>query len=143
VSLPPATAEDLTNPPKLEADIVLMPIEEGQVVLLNHVFFEPNTAKLKPASYAELDNVAEMLLRSPGMTVEIGAHTHGGISHAMAMQLSSQRARVLADYLISKGISKENVPYRGYGKMIPIASDDTPEGRKINQRIELNIIKLQ
>ena len=143
LSLPQNEPQEIASPPQLEANIALLPIEEGQVVLLNQVFFEASTAKLKPVSYAELDNVVEMLLRNPGMTVEIGAHTHGGVSHALAMQLSSQRARAVADYLISKGIAKENVPYRGYGKMIPIASNDTAEGRKTNQRIELNIIKLQ
>ncbi|MDZ4678858.1 MAG: OmpA family protein [Saprospiraceae bacterium] len=140
---PQTEPQKIASPPQLQADIALLPIEEGQVILLNQVFFEANAAKLKAVSYAELDNVVEMLRQNPGMTIEIGAHTHGSISHALAMQLSSQRARVIADYLISKGIPKENVPYRGYGKMIPIAANDTPEGRKINQRIELNIIKLQ
>ena len=143
VQLPQPEPLEIASPPELEADIALMPIEEGQVVLLNHVYFEANAAKLKAVSFAELDNVVEMLKQNPGMVVEIGVHTHGGISHALGMQLSSQRARAIADYLISKGIPKENVPYRGYGKMIPIASNDTPEGRQINQRIELNIIKLQ
>lgn len=140
--LPQTEPQKIESPPQLQADIALLPIEEGQVILLNQVFFEPNAAKLKAVSYAELDNVVEMLRQNPGMTIEIGAHTHGGISHALAMQLSSQRARAIADYLISKGIPKENVPYRGYGKMIPIAANDTPEGRKTNQRVELNIIKL-
>ncbi len=143
VQVPQTIEEDHFNQPQLQTDIVLMPIEEGQVVLLNNVFFEHGSAKLKPVSYAELDNVLEMLRRNPGMVVEIGTHTHGGISHAVGMQLTAQRARVIAEYLISKGIPKENVPYRGYGKMIPIASNDTPEGRIINQRVELNIIKLK
>lgn len=141
--LPQTEPLKIASLPQLQADIALLPIDEGQVILLNQVFFEPNAAKLKAVSYAELDNVVEMLRQNPGMTIEIGAHTHGGISHALAMQLSSQRARVIADYLISKGIPKENVPYRGYGKMIPIAANDTPEGRKTNQRVELNIIKLK
>jgi len=140
--LPKPKPQEIANPPQIQADIVLLPIEEGQVVILNHVYFEAGAAKLKAVSYAELDNVVEMLRQNPGMMVEIGAHTHGGISHALAMQLSSQRARAISDYLISKGIPKENVPYRGYGKMIPIASNDTAEGRKANQRVEMNILKL-
>jgi len=140
--LPQPEPQKIASFPQIQADIALLPIEEGQVILLNQVFFEANAAKLKAVSYAELDNVVEMLRQNQGMIIEIGAHTHGGISHALAMQLSSQRARAIADYLISKGIPKENVPYRGYGKMIPIANNDTPEGKRTNQRIELNILKL-
>jgi len=141
---PPREVEEpIVASPQLQMDIILRPIEEGQSILLNNVFFEANSARLKAASYAELNNVLEMLEHNPKMVIEIGAHTNGGLSHALAMQLSSQRAAAIANYLIGKGIPKENVPYRGYGKMIPIALNNTPEGRKENQRIELNILKLK
>jgi outer membrane protein OmpA-like peptidoglycan-associated protein len=54
--------------------------------------------------------------------------------------LSSARAKAVADYLIAKGISRERIQYRGYGKRQPIDTNETPEGRRRNQRVEIKII---
>jgi outer membrane protein OmpA-like peptidoglycan-associated protein len=49
----------------------------------------------------------------------------------------------VADYLISRGIDKDRITYKGYGKRKPIASNFTAEGMKKNQRVEIKILKIK
>ena len=73
--------------------------------------------------------------------IEIGAHTNGWLSHSQSTQLSKQRAKAVTDYLLSQGIEAGRVTYKGYGKIKPIATNDTIEGRRLNQRIEMKILE--
>ena len=57
-----------------------------------------------------------------------------------AMDLSTKRAKSVADWLISKGVSSERVQYKGYGWTKPVEPNTTPEGRKRNQRVEVTIL---
>ena len=56
-------------------------------------------------------------------------------------QLSLNRAKAVADYLIQKGIDPVRLSVKGYGAAIPIASNDTDAGRQTNRRIEFRIVK--
>lgn len=78
--------------------------------------------------------------RNEAVKIEIGGHTNGVPSVEYCQKLSSARAREVANYIINKGIDKNRVTYKGYGKSKPIASDRTPEGRKKNQRVEIKIL---
>lgn len=128
---------------EIRTQIRLKPIEVGQTVILNNVAFHPNTAQIKPSSNNELERIQLFLSENPRLVVEIGAHTNGYPSHAAAIQLSAQRAKAVADYLIAKGLEKNRIRYRGYGKTRPLATNDTLEGRRMNQRIELKIISIE
>lgn len=128
---------------EIRTQIILKPIELGQTTQLNNVAFHPNTAQLRPSSYPELERIQLFLSENPRLVVEIGAHTNGYPTHAAAIQLSVQRAKAVSDYLIAKGLEKSRIRYRGYGKTRPLATNDTLEGRKINQRIELKIVSIE
>lgn len=123
-----------------QQDIFLLPIKEGQIIPLNNIFFNPNTATLKPTSSAELNRVATFLQENPTAIVEFGGHTNGWSSHTFATRLSTNRAVAVVDYLIEKGITPKRLRSKGYGKTMPIATNDTVEGRKKNQRIEMKIV---
>ncbi len=127
---------------ELSKVIQLVPVEVGQTIPLHNIFFNPNTATFKPTSYAELNRVVEFLRNNSGTTVEISSHTNGLLSHSQATQLSNKRAKVVADYLIAYGVPKTQISYKGYGKTQPIASNDTLQGRKQNQRIEMRILSV-
>lgn len=124
-----------------ERELVLFSPEKGASFTLNNVFFKPNTDQLKEISLLELDRVADFLFENRQLHVEIAAHTNGWLSHSLSLQLSEQRAKVIADYLLDHGVPVSQVSYRGYGKTDPIASNDTLEGRRKNQRIELHILE--
>ena len=127
---------------EMEKDILLIPIEEGSIIPLESIFFNPNTAILKPTSTSELQKVVDFLKNKSQIKVEIGGHTNGWSSHSFASKLSTQRAEEVRAYLIKEGIDSSRLTFKGYGKAQPIASNDTLEGRRKNQRIELKILNL-
>ena len=141
----PGTPEmaELPEYREIECDILLVPIRQGQIIPLNNIFFDANQTSLKPISFRELDRVREFLQDNPDLVVEVGGHTNSWCSHSFAKELSEGRAQVVAGYFIEQGIDPERLQYRGYGKVQPIASNDTAEGRKKNQRVELKILRFE
>ncbi|MEM9819917.1 MAG: OmpA family protein [Bacteroidota bacterium] len=128
---------------ELRKDILLIPIKEGQILPMNNVFFDANKATLKSASTAELKRVLAFLKKNPQLVVEVGGHTNGWCSHVFANQLSLDRAKAVADYFIDQGIDIDRIRHQGYGKNQPLATNDTPQGRKKNQRVELKILEIK
>jgi OOP family OmpA-OmpF porin len=72
--------------------------------------------------------------------VRIEGHTHSIGPEAYNQGLSERRPKVVEQYLISKRISADRLETMGYGPKRPVASNDTKEGRAINQRVELNVL---
>jgi outer membrane protein OmpA-like peptidoglycan-associated protein len=142
VAQPTNTATAKTNGfQKVNKNISLTPIQKGQTIQINTIFFKPNTAELKTISTAGLDYLFTFLKEHPTLVAEIGVHTNGWMSHALSMELSAQRANTIKNQLIARGIRAERIMAAGYGKTKPIATNDTLEGRRLNQRIELVIIE--
>lgn len=133
------------NPPvyqEMEKEITLIPIQIGQTIQLNNIFFQLNSAILKPTSFQELERVLAFLNSHPKIVVELAAHTNGDLSHTFAMQLSNKRAKTVQDYLLGNGISEEQIIAQGYGKMMPLVEENTSKDKRKNQRIEMKIIEL-
>ncbi len=128
---------------EVKKDILLVPIKVGQVIPLNNIFFDANKTTLKPISDVELERVTKFLSDNKNVIVEVGGHTNGWCSSEFADELSTERAKVVCSYFIEKGISVDQVLYRGYGKTEPIADNDTLAGRKKNQRVELIIMEVK
>ncbi|MCB0644810.1 MAG: OmpA family protein, partial [Phaeodactylibacter sp.] len=139
---------ETTEPPlksgyqEIERDILLVPIKKGNVIPLNNLFFDANEATLKQASFAELERLENFLKDNPNIIVEIGGHTNGWCSHEFAKELSENRAKVVVDFLAQSGIPSSRISYHGYGKTQPIAPNNTADGRRKNQRVELKIIEI-
>ena len=76
------------------------------------------------------------------MHIEIRGHTDGKGADSYNQRLSENRAKSVTDYLISKGISEKRLQYKGYGKSMPIDSNDTEEGRANNRRVDFRIIAM-
>ena len=126
---------------ELETSLLLRPLEIGQVIVLENLIFEPNETRLVAAAFPELNRLAALFLQHPGLVVEFRGHTGTNLSHAMAMQLSAQRARTVVDYLVGQGVDRSRMSYRGYGKIAPLSSDTSNEAQLVNQRIELIILE--
>jgi OOP family OmpA-OmpF porin len=124
-------------------EIFLMPVEVGVTVEIRNIFFNANSAYIKPQSYGELDKVAAFLQVNSNITVEVGGHTNGLCDDETCNKLSSKRAQSVAEYLVNKGIDATRILHKGYGKTQNIADNTTEEGRKKNQRVELKILKIE
>ena len=87
-----------------------------------------------------MDRIVKLLTENPKIVVEISGHTDNVGSAVYNKKLSSDRAKSVVDYLISKGIAASNLSYKGYGFEQPIATNDTEVGRQMNRRTEFKII---
>jgi len=101
-----------------------------------NVLFESGSPKLKPISTIELDQLIDFLTSTPNKKITIIGHTDSVGSAQTNQTLSQQRAQVVADYLTSRGITIDRVNAEGKGEVEPVASNDSPEGRAMNRRVE-------
>ena len=101
--------------------------------------FETGSATLAPEGRAILDQMAAVLVKIPGKTVEIIGHTDNSGSRASNIALSQARADAVKGYLVTKGVAPRSMATMGVGPDQPIASNDTDAGRARNRRIEFRV----
>lgn len=130
---------------KLEVvhDIPLVKAEKGAKIVLNNIFFDFNKSTLRPASYKSLNTLLSTLKRYPSMAIEISGHTDNVGTMDYNQKLSDQRAAVVKEYLVRNGIASKRIGSYGRSFRQPIASNDTPEGRQLNRRTEIKILKMK
>lgn len=126
---------------EIHKDLYLAPIEIGQVFRLNNVFFDFDKFNLRPESYVELDRVVKFLNDYPNIEIEMSAHTDSKGSDQYNFTLSDNRARSVMEYILSKGIAASRIISKGYGETLPVATNETDEGRQLNRRVEFKILK--
>ena len=115
--------------------------EIADVIVLEGVQFETNSAQLKNVSIDVLNDAAATLKRNPGVVTEVAGHTDSRGSWKYNQRLSENRANAVRSYLASKGAPVENLTAKGYGESQPVADNKTREGRAKNRRVELRILK--
>ncbi|UCF91990.1 MAG: OmpA family protein, partial [Desulfobacterales bacterium] len=93
------------------------------------VFFDFNSATLKPGAYAELDRVANVLNQYPETTIRIEGHTDQVGSEQYNQKLSERRAEAVRNALIQKGIDPARIAAIGMGECCPISSDNATNRR--------------
>ncbi|HWN97768.1 MAG TPA: OmpA family protein [Blastocatellia bacterium] len=113
----------------------------GLIVSLSDVLFDFNQATLKPGAKEKLSKLAGILLAYPGSyRMEIEGHTDAIGSDDYNLKLSESRAGSVRDYLVQSGIDSGRIAaIRGLGKTRPVATNDSPEGRQMNRRVEIII----
>jgi len=126
----------------IEKDLYLAPVAIGETVVLNNIFFDLDKATLKEESFPELNRLLKIFDQIPGLVIEIGGHTDSQGSDEYNLNLSDARANAVRDYLIQHGISEDKITAVGYGATIPIDTNDTPEGRAQNRRVEFKILAM-
>lgn len=109
--------------------------------VLDDVRFPTGKATLTPDSHARLDAIVEYMTHKKTTRIEISGHTDNVGKKRANKRLSQKRANAVRDYLVSKGIDASRIDAVGYGDEKPIASNDTPEGRQKNRRIEATEIR--
>lgn len=105
--------------------------------VLKNINFRFNSYQLIPPSFTELDRVADYLLRHPKLRVQLFGHTDDRGSETYNMKLSQARAKNVAEYLQSVGVSKDRIDHFGYGKTKPLQEGTSEEARTVNRRVEI------
>ncbi len=116
--------------------------EAPRSFVLDNCTFESGKATLKVEAYAVLDELVDYLKRKEDERIEIGGHTDNVGKAEVNMVLSTNRANTVREYLLSKGIAPDRVFSKGYGLTVPIAENDTDEGRQMNRRTEVKILDI-
>lgn len=117
-------------------------IKKGDIIRVQSIYFESGSTDFTKSSYQSLSQLYNFLIQNPDIKIEVGGHTNNRPEKEYADWLSNGRAKKVVEYLINRGISKDRLSFKGYGKDLPISSNKTAEGRRLNQRVEIKIIDL-
>ena len=119
--------------------------DNGQSILVNlpdGVTFDVDSATLKPQFRSTLDQISQSLQTYPDSLIDVYGHTDSTGSDQYNQALSERRAKTVADYLVMRGITGARVRSLGYGETMPVASNDTEQGRALNRRVEIKIVPI-
>ncbi len=109
----------------------------GLIVNMSDVLFDTAKFSLRPGAREKLARVAGILEGHPGLRMQVEGYTDSVGGDDYNQQLSENRATSVRDYLTGAGIPANSVTAKGFGKTLPVASNDTAAGRQQNRRVEL------
>ncbi|PID57263.1 hypothetical protein CSB45_08535 [candidate division KSB3 bacterium] len=114
---------------------------EGRLIVTvpNTILFDFDSYALRYEARRDLDKVADILARYPETNITVAGHTDSIGDASYNQRLSENRARSVANYLLSCGVQAYRIGSVGYGETMPIASNSTEGGRQRNRRVELDI----
>ena len=127
---------------KFIPDLDMSKITLGQKLRINDLNFDADSAAITQANFDVLEEVYEFLNANPTVAVEIGGHTNTIPPHEYCDQLSTARAKKVAEFLYDRGVTKSRVTFRGYGKREPLTDSTSLQGRQRNQRVEIKILQI-
>ncbi|MCQ2580179.1 MAG: OmpA family protein [Treponemataceae bacterium] len=127
-----------------EDNIAAPPIDSntGIVLAVNNVRFKPDSPEILPEEQERIDKIANIIkdaLSANTFTILVEGHTARIGDIQSEMPLSIARAKTIVDEMKKRGIPDELFSYKGYGGNVPLASNDTPEGRALNRRVEITL----
>lgn len=114
--------------------------DEIQLTFPDNITFATGSAMVRPELRSELQQLAGILNSYPSTIIGVFGHTDNTGSAELNQRLSEERARSVADTLIGFGVNPARLETRGFSFNQPIASNDTPEGRARNRRVEMRLI---
>ncbi len=109
----------------------------GLIANMSDVLFKSGSFELLPGARERLAKVSGIVLAYQGLRLAVEGHTDSIGTDEYNRRLSEQRADAVRDYLVQQGITSAAITASGFGKSEPVASNDTPEGRQQNRRVEL------
>ncbi|MDN5214327.1 OmpA family protein [Fulvivirgaceae bacterium BMA12] len=109
--------------------------------VLEGVSFESDNITLSSQSFGTLNKLVELLKVKQHMSIRLAAHNDGKGGVKASQLLTEKQAVSVKNYLVSEGIAADRLAVIGYGGKFPMASNQTPQGRAKNRRIEVEIIK--
>lgn len=123
-------------------EIYLEKLKPGGNVILKNIFFDTNKFELLPSSLTELTSLLQLLQANTSISIEIQGYTDNVGNPSDNQKLSLQRAKAVYDYLSSSKIDPDRLSFKGFGATVPIAKNDSPEGRQQNRRTSFLITKI-
>lgn len=113
----------------------------GNVIRLDNLIFQVGKSKISEESYSELNVLNNILKQNPNMVIQLEGHTDYVGDAKENMRLSQARVDAVKDHLVDLGIAKNRIKTKAFGGTSPLSRDDTPEGHRMNRRVELRILE--
>ena len=101
--------------------------------------FETGSARLRPESQEQINNIAAILAAYPNVHLKVGGYTDNVGSAEANLQLSRDRANSVVAELVGKGVSPDRLVAEGYGEQYPLGDNATEEGRARNRRVAMRV----
>jgi outer membrane protein OmpA-like peptidoglycan-associated protein len=115
------------------------PVDKTTWFTFDRLYFETGKSILKPESQEQLKNIAAILKAYPNVQLKLGGYTDNTGDAAVNTKISNERANAALDALVKLGVDTKRLSAEGYGQEHPVASNDTPEGRAQNRRIDIRV----
>jgi OOP family OmpA-OmpF porin len=132
---PPAPPPEPEPPPPKRVEVTA-----DKIVIKEKIQFDVDKTTIKPESNGLLDEITQVIKDNPRIKkIAIEGHTDGDGSDKYNLKLSDGRAKAVMEYLVTHGIEAGRLTAKGFGESKPIASNDTPEGKEQNRRVEFLI----
>jgi outer membrane protein OmpA-like peptidoglycan-associated protein len=109
----------------------------GLIVNMSDVLFDTGKYTLKPNTQISLAKVSGILQAYPGLKLQVEGYTDSTGSEDFNQKLSENRAGAVRDFLVTQGVSADNISATGYGESKPVADNGTAAGRQLNRRVNL------
>ena len=109
----------------------------GLIVNMSDVLFDTGSYTLKPGAREMLAKISGIVLAHPRLNLQIEGHTDSVGSDEFNQQLSERRANSVGNFLAQQSVPASSITARGFGKTQPVATNDSPEGRQRNRRVEI------
>lgn len=111
--------------------------ERGTVFTLSDVVFDVDSDQLNEGGERSLRQIAEALKQNPDSQILVEGYTDSTGSEQYNQDLSRRRAEAVKESFVEQGIPPERIRTEGHGEQFPVASNDTPQGRQLNRRVEI------
>lgn len=122
-------------PPRVEA-----PPPAPKKIVLRGVNFDFDKSNIRADAAPVLDEAALILKENPSVRVSVEGHTDAIGTNAYNQALSLRRANAVKAYLVKHGVGADRLQVSGFGESMPVASNDTNDGRAQNRRVELKVL---
>lgn len=126
----------------------LLALEVNQTLKMENIGFYPGRATVLPSANQDLEDLYNTLADNPTLKVRLEGHVcccvypDGYLEDTPTWVLSVQRAEVIYQHLIKRGIAKERLQYKGFGRTKPInANEQTSEEGQVNRRVEVRVLE--
>jgi outer membrane protein OmpA-like peptidoglycan-associated protein len=120
----------------------LTPLETGRTIVIDTIYFAPDSAELRDESRIALDRLSDLLQANPAVRLLVKGHVAAaGNGAGDPQKLSEDRAKSVRDYLIGRGVAPGRLEAKGFGESSPVADNTTEEGRTKNRRTEFEILQ--
>lgn len=133
---------EMIKPVMKNNDLVVAPIEKGKSYTLNDILFATGSYDLTAKAKFVIDQFTEFLQESPNVKIEIQGHTDNEGDANANVLLSENRARVVMEYITSKGVKADRISSKGYGQAKPKVPNTSVFNKAKNRRTEFFILEM-